>query len=414
MAKPSVVRLTPQDATKDFTISMTYSGTLPYSNRIVIYDATTLAVVYDATTTNLNYSIEQTVPANTLSNGSKYAVQGQVFDIDGNASSLSDKVYFWCLATPSFYFKDINDGEIFATASIFANLVYEQTDYEDIGEYRFYLYDEIKNLLLESEAFYDIDHLTYSYKGLEDDKFYYIRAMGSTVNGIQMDTGYIRIFINYENPEDYKLIYAECDESNSMVTYQTNFIVINPSGSKDNDYEYENGWIDLIDKTLVYDQDFVVDGDFTMTIRGKNMYRNATILKCSNENMGFTLSSFIYDDDTIRYKLSVPNGLCNYILYSDALTLSEFDIIIIHIRRINNVYQLYCFVELGENEELHNMWFGTTQPSTSQVDNYDIWIDIENNGTVRIDKNDVNIFYQTSEPSLLVENDYDIWIGGEE
>ena len=41
-------------------------------------------------------------------------------------------------------FKDINDGEIFDTASIFANLVYEQSDWEDIGEYRFYLYDEIK------------------------------------------------------------------------------------------------------------------------------------------------------------------------------------------------------------------------------------------------------------------------------
>lgn len=414
MAKPSIVRLTPHDSTKDFTISMTYSGTLPYSNRIVIYDATTLAVLYDDTTTNLNYSIEHTVPANTLTNGNKYAVQGQVFDIDGNASSLSDKVYFWCLATPSFYFDNIHDGEIFDTASIYANLIYEQSDYEDIGEYRFYLYDEIKQLLLESDAFYSVDNLTYAYKGLSDDKFYYIRAVGSTVNGIQMDTGYIKIFVNYENPEDYKLIYAECDESNSMVTYQTNFIVINPSGSKDGDYEYENGWINLIDKTLVYDQDFIVNGDFTMSIRCKDVYRNATILKCSNDKMGFTLSSYIYDDDTMRYKLSVPNGLCNYILYSEAITPSDYDIVTIHIRRINNVYQLYCFVELSDMEDLHNMWFGETQPSASKLDNYDIWIGVDNDGTVRIDKNNVNIFYQANEPSVLVENDYDIWIGGEE
>lgn len=413
MAKPNIVRLTPQDGTKDFTISMTYSGTLPYSNRIVLYDATTLAVLYDNTTTNLNYSIEQVVPANTLTNGKKYAVQGQVFDIDGNASSLSDKVYFWCLATPSFYFEDINDGEIFNTASIYANLIYEQSDWEDIGEYRFYLYDETKQLLLESDAFYSVDNLTYAYKGLSDDKFYYIRAIGSTVNGIQMDTGYIKIFVNYENPEDYKLIYAECDESNSMVTYQTNFIVINPTGSKDGDYEYENGWINLIDKTLVYDKDFVVNGDFTMTIRCREVYQNATILKCSNENMGFTLSSYIYDDDTIRFKLLVPNGLCNYVLYSQALDkLSPLDIVTIHIRRINNVYQLYCFLELGE-EELHNMWFGS-QPTLSQVDNYDIWINVDNDCVVRVDKNDVNIFYQKEEPSLLVENDCDIWIGGEE
>ena len=149
MAKPNIVRMKPVDSAKDFTVSMTYSGILPYSNRIIIYDATTLSVLYDNTTENLNYSIEQTVPANTLTNGKKYAVQGQVFDINGNASALSDKVYFWCLATPSFYFKDINDGEIFDTASIFANLVYEQPDWEDIGEYRFYLYSDIKSLLID-------------------------------------------------------------------------------------------------------------------------------------------------------------------------------------------------------------------------------------------------------------------------
>ena len=412
MAKPNLVRMSPVDSTKDFVMSMTYSGTLPYSNRIILYDATTLAVLYDNTIENLNYSIEQTVPANTLTNGKKYAVQGQVFDINGKASALSDKMYFWCLATPSFYFDGINNEQIIDTASIYANLVYEQSDWEDIGEYRFYLYDEVKQLLVESETFYGTDHLTYAYRGLSDDKFYYIRAVGTTVNGIQMDTGYIKIFINYENPEDYKLIYAECNEQNSMVTYQTNFVVINPSDTTA-EYEYENGWINLIDKTLTYDKDFIVNGDFTMSIRGKDMYRNATILKCSNDTMGFTLSSYIYDDGSMRYKLLVPNGLCNYILYSEPIMPEEQDIVTIHIRRINNIYQIECFVEWGEVEN-HNMWFGESQPPLSQLDNYDVWINIDGANTVTVDKNDVTIFYQKDEPSLLVENDYDIWIGGNE
>ena len=60
------------------------------------------------------------------------------------------------------------------------------------------------------------------------------------------------------------------------------------------------------------------------------------------------------------------------------------------------------------------MWFGSAQPSLAQLDSYDIWINTDNEGTVRIDKNDVNIFYQKEEPILLVENDYDIWIGGGE
>lgn len=412
MAKPNIVRMKPVDSARDFVVSMTYSGTLPYSNRIIIYDATTLSVLYDNTTENLNYSIEQTVPANTLTNGKKYVVQGQVFDINGNASALSDKVYFWCLATPSFYFKDINDGEIFNTASIYANLIYEQPGLEDIGEYRFYLYSDIKSLLIESETFYGTDYLTYAYRGLLDDKFYYIRAVGSTINGIELDTGYIKIFVNYENPEEYKNIYAECDKKTSLVTYQTNFVVINPENDSDN-YEFENGWINLIDKTLVYNENFLVDGDFTITIRCKDIYRNSTFLKCSNQNTGFTLSSYIYDDNSIRYKLTVPNGLCNLIKYSEALYPNPNDITTIHIRRINGIYGLYCFTEIGE-EELHNIWFGVNQPSLSQLDNYDIWVNTDNTNSVRVDKNDVNIFYQEDEPVFLVENNYDIWIGGAE
>lgn len=409
MSKLLINKITPFDGFYDYVVTMSYIGNLPYKNRIIIYNATTLSVVYDDTTTNTNYAIEHTIPANTLVNGTKYAIQGQVFDSNDNGSMLSDKIYFWCLATPYFYFKDIKDGDIFNTASIYTTLVYNQSDLEDIAEYKFYLYDDIKNLLIESEMFYTIDNMNYAYRGLDDDKFYYIRAQGNTVNGIQMDTGYIKIFVNYENPKDYKLIYAECNNQNSIVTYQTNFVVINPTDTTA-EYEYENGWINLIDKTLVYDKDFIISGDFTMSIRGKDLYRNATILKCSNEFMGFTLSSYIYDDGWMRYKLLVPNGLCNYVLYSEPIMPELNDIVAIHIRRINNVYQLYCFVEEGE-EELHNMWFGAEQPSLNQVDNYDIWINTDNDGVVRVDKNDVNIFYQKDEPILLVENDYDIWIG---
>ena len=407
MSKPVINSIKPFDATKASKVSMTYIGNLPYSNRIVLYDANTLSVVFDDTQSG--FTLEHTIPANTLTNGKKYAIQGQVFDSVGNASVLSDKAYFWCFATPSFFFSNVNNDDTITTASFYANLVYDQPDWEDIAEYRFYLYDEVKNLLAESEAYYTTDNMNYPYRGLEDDKFYYIRAIGATQNGIQMDTGYIKVFVNYENPEDYKLIYAECNEQNSVVTYQTNFVVINPSDTT-TEYEYENGWINLLDKTLVYDQDFIVDGDFTMSIRGKDLYRNATILKCSNDKMGFTLSSYIYDDENMRYKLTVPNGICNYVLYSEPIMPEMWDIVIIHIRRINNVYQLYCFIEEGE-EEKYNMWFGQTRPTASTLAMYDIWIDVDEPGVTRVDKDNVNVFYRKDEPTLLADNKYDIWIG---
>ncbi len=409
MSKPIIRQIQPFDALFDATVSMSYIGNVPYGNRIIVYDAATLSVVFDDTIQG--FSLDHIIPANTLTNGKKYAIQGQVFDANGNASTLSDKTYFWCFKTPSFYFGNVKDGKIIDKASLYASLVYEQPDWEDNAEYRFYLYDEVKNLLMESDTFYTTDHLNYAFRGLDDDKFYYIRAMGSTVNGILMDTGYIKIFVNYQNPEEYKLIQATCNERNSVVTYQTNFVVIHPSDTA-TPYEYENGFINLIDKTLVYDKDFIVQGDFTMSIRGKDMYRNATILKCSNAQAGFTLSSYIYDNGKMRYKLTVPNGICNYILYSEPILPEDWDIVTIHIRRINNVYQLECFVELGEKEK-YNMWFGSTRPTSSNLAMYDIWIDNGDSGVVRVDKDDVNIFYQQEEPSLLAENKYDIWIGDE-
>ena len=60
MSKPIVNRTKPIDATQDNVVSMSYVGNLPYSNRIIIYDATTLALIYDDTTTNTNYTIEHT------------------------------------------------------------------------------------------------------------------------------------------------------------------------------------------------------------------------------------------------------------------------------------------------------------------------------------------------------------------
>ena len=205
-------------------------------------------------------------------------------------------------------------------------------------------------------------------------------------------------------------MYAEWKNKTSVVAYQTKFVVINPSAR--GKYEFEDGGINLIDKTLVYDQDFIVNGDFTMSIRGRDLYRNQTILKCSNDKMGFTLSSYIYDDGYMRYKLSVPNGICNYILYSNPIVPEITDIVTIHIRRINNVYQLYCFVEIGEIE-YHNIWFGQQRPTSTKLAMYDIWIDLDESGVTRVDKDDVNAVYRSDGPTLLANDKYDIWIGDE-
>ena len=409
--KPVINKITPFDASLGGIISMAYNGELPYRNRVIIYDAVTFESVYDRTVTN--YSMEHAVPAGALQNGKKYAAQGQVFNSLGVASELSDKGYFWALTTPTFCFSNISNEDMLNKASFFASLSYSQAEGEKISEYRFYLYDDVKKLLLESEAFYNGKNFNYAFKGLEDDKFYYIRARGATANGISLDTGFVKVFVNYENPKDYKLIDARCNGGNSVVTYQTNFVAINPSQSSDaaGAYEFDSGHINLIGKTLVYDSEFIVSGDFTMTIKMKSYDADSALLKCSNENCGFTITTPMDDKGDVRFKLSVPNGICNYILYSNPIAYDISDIVTLHIRRINGIYQLYCFV--GEGRGLYNnMWFGVQEPAGAEMAIYDAWINVDDEECVIINKDNVNTLLMKDEPVLLADEKYDIWIGG--
>ena len=398
MAKPIINKITHVDALIDYAVTITYNGNQPYSNRLVVYDADTMKVVYDVT--EISFLLKHTIPANTLVNGKKYAVQAQFFDIDGIASSLSDKYYFWTLETPL-----LNSGDTIKAASFTVNVHYEQSNWEDIMSYKFSIYDSSKKLLSESETLYDIINISYTYRGLSNDTTYYIRCIGITDKGIDLDTGYVNVFIKYENANLYSRIYSECNEHNGNVKYYTNLILIEPD---EDNYEYENGYIDLIGKTLVYNTNFIVSGDFTMSIKCKNAYRESVLLKCSNENYGFTLSSIFSDDGQLMYKLVVPNGICNYILYSEKIQVDAEDLVTIHIRRINNVYLLKVFTEFGGGIHEYNLWLGENRPYGYV--NYDVWID-NGTGSIKVDKDNVTVFYQEEIPSEINENS--IWIGGE-
>ena len=402
MAKPIINKITSVDALQDYVVTMTYYGNQPYSNRVIIYDGETLGIVYDKTIDS--FLLKHTIPANTLDNGKKYAIQSQFFDADGNASVLSDKYYFWTLETPLFYFEGINNDDVIESASLEVNVHYSQPNWEDVKSYKFSIYDATYVLLSESDILYYSGAISYVYRGLSNDTSYYIRCTGITDRGIELDTGYIKIFVKYENANLYSRMYSECNEYNGIVKYYTNLILIE---ADNDDYEYDNGFINLIDKTLTYSDNFLVSGDFTMSIRCKDAYREATLLRCSNENYGFTLSSIFADDESLMYKLVVPNGICNYVIYSNKIQVEPEDIVTIHIRRINNIYLIVVFTEIGAGIHEYNLWLGDERPYA--VTNYDVWID-NGTGSIKINKDDVTVFYQEEIPETVEKNN--IWIGG--
>ena len=405
MAKPTIMRIQPFDANKDYEITLSWMGSRANANRIIIYDNDTNNVVFDDMVSS--FALKHMIPAHTLKNNKKYTIQAQTYDADNVPSALSNKVLFYTFATPDFYFEDLSENSLITNSSFTATIHYYSEDWEDISKYVFYLYDSSKKQLLESNEMTDDYDISYTYKGLDNNTVYYIRCMGVTVNGMELDTGYQEITIKYENPNTYARLYATPIPSQGCIQVATNLIIIQYNGTEE--FEYINGMIDLRDKTLYYDEGFLIEDDFTVIIRGINLWQNAEIFKMSNDNLGLTLSSHIYDDDKLRFKLTAPNGVSNYLLYSDEQVFENHDMVTIAIRRKNNIYQLKVFIEPGFTME-GNLWYGTERPNRHLMNNNDSWINTDGD-TYAVDKDSYATYLEESEPLYAILND--LWIGGD-
>lgn len=406
MAKPIIQRISPFDATKDYEITLSWMGNRSYANRIFVYDYETNSLVFDDTVSS--FSLTHIIPANTLQNNKKYVVQAQTYDVENVPSALSNKVLFYTFATPDFYFEDLSDNPVISNSSLTATIHYYSDDWEDISKYTFYLYDATKKQLLASNEMTDNYDISYTYKGLDNNTVYYIRCVGVTVNGMELDTGYVEITVKYEDPNVYARIYATPIPSRGCIQVSSNLIIIQYNGT--DTFEYIDGMIDLRDKTLYYDEGFLIEKDFTVIIRGINLWQTADIFKMSNGNHGLTLSSRIYQEDKLKFRLMVPNGVNHYLLYSKELVFNNSDMVTIILRRKNNVYQLEAFLELGFTTENGDMWFGSTRPAQNETNKYDNWINVDEkihkilreNMTEYLDEN------EPEEPELD-----DLWLGGD-
>lgn len=405
MAKPTIMRIQPFDANKDYEITLSWMGNRANANRIIIYDNDTNNVVFDDMVSS--FALKHTIPAHTLKNNKKYTIQAQTYDMANMPSALSNKVLFYTFATPDFYFEDLPENSIITNSSFTATIHYYSEDWEDISKYVFYLYDSSKKQLLESNEMTDDYDISYTYKGLDNNTVYYIRCIGVTVNGMELDTGYQEITIKYENPNTYARLYATPIPSQGCIQIATNLIIIQYNGTEE--FEYINGMIDLRDKTLYYDEGFLIEDDFTVIIRGVNLWQNAEIFKMSNGNLGLKLSSHIYDDNKLRFKLTVPNGVSNYLLYSDEQVFEDHDMITIAIRRKNNIYQLKVFIEPGFTME-GNLWYGTERPNRHLMNNNDSWINTDGD-TYAVDKDSYITYLEDAEPLNAIFND--LWVGGD-
>lgn len=405
MIKPVIKRVSPFDANKDYEISISWNGNRANANRIVIYDYDTNNLIFDDTVSS--YLLKHKIPAHTLTNGKKYVIQAQTYDMESVPSPLSDKILFYTFETPDFYFDNIPENHLIENSSFNANIHYYSSDWEDLAKYIFYLYDSSKKKLFESNELIDDYNISYNYRGLDNNTVYYIRCIGVTLNGMELDTGYTEITVKFENPNQYARIYATPIPSQGYIQIASNLIIIQYNGT--DTFEYIDGMIDLRDKVLYYDKGFLIKNDFTVLIRGIYLWQTAEIFKMRNDELELALSSRIYSDGQLRFRLIVPNGISNYLIYSEPQVFSNEDMVTVAIRRKNNVYQLKIFQELGFTTD-GNMWYGIERPSKRLMEDNDTWIDTDEN-TYVVNKDDCTVFLDKDEPLSVILND--LWLGGD-
>ena len=657
MAKPIIKQMTPFDASSSKLVQFVWTGAMAYNNRMIVYDASTMLSVYDHTYSSNHYRLDHEIPADTLENGKKYAVQIAVIDKDGNVSEFSDKYYFNVISTPAFYFDGLIASEsvdynqnLIQSQTYKATLIYEQAEKEPIASYQFFLYSSVKELLDSSDVMKNQLKMEYTYRSLESNFNYYLRATGFTQKGIPLDTGYVLITVSYANPSLYARMYATPNEQIGTVDYYSNIVDIE-SDRPSEEYEFDEGYVDLtqgdplktcvisesspllprmtvnyldlegtskrivtekdeseitvssyseinkitidgkyeqltepiislndyvpgsyryidtfnitVDGTLIenindslpmrslpidvhdelvitalgqryftrnvgetlitsqlvpvatgmtrnkygrdmftayydigatvkygsvnlvsnalpiatdtscmvlsqdgslaimwdptefnitdldsanawldthtvsvlyplvnpttfyldpvlmprlinvnsvrYSRNFVIPNNATISVKMKDAFKTCEVLRVQNgEQNTFVLTSMIYDDNTLRYKLQILGPTSDYIIYSDALYFHSWDIVTIHIRRVDGVYGLYVFITEQEADPKRNMWFLTSEPPEEQVERGDIWIN-QQYPTTYVDKDTVVRFYQDEHPVNAV--DQNIWIG---
>ena len=172
LTRPSLYTIAAFDASQEQTFRFNViGGDTVTGSTLTIKNNATLAVV--ATNTAETYKLENTLPANKLTNGTYYQATIKTRNAAGQESEESSPIQFWCYTTPSIVFANIPNTGVIVNSSYNFQVTYNQAQSEPLAQYTCNLYTPTGTLVGTSGVKYtnsttvplDID---YTFSGLED------------------------------------------------------------------------------------------------------------------------------------------------------------------------------------------------------------------------------------------------------
>lgn len=350
--KPILYKINAFDATKDFIFKYRWSGNQSYGSKLRVYKNSTLALVLENTDTN--FKLENKIFANKLVNGTSYVADIASVDSSGVESSFSDKISFTCYSTPVFSFSNIVNGQTVTGSNVVCDITYTQIEGELLNSFKVSLYDLSQTQLSTSGLIYETDSPTYTIGGLSDNTQYYVRAEGTTVHGMSLDTGYILISVDYITPATYATVQLENIKLQGSVQLTCNAISIIGISNPVNATYIDNTKIDLTSdgSYVLYNEGFNISGDFTIELLAQNPILYSTIFSCSDGtydiNIQYCENQFVGDDVVKSYFiLTASNAITSYRIASVPMTkLTSQDQVYLLVRRKNNLFDLIATLKV--------------------------------------------------------------------
>ena len=338
------------DATQAHTFTFNVvGGEQVTQNKLVITNQSTNEIVYQVVQTT--YKFEHILPANTLTNGVYYSAYVITYNANGAASSQSNSIQFYCYSTPSFAFSNLPINNVITNSSYNFQATYNQTEGELLNSYSFTLYDAQRIQIATSGTQYvgatttPPTIVTYQFTGFVDRTSYYIRAIGQTAQGTQVDTGLIAISVLYTVPSLFSVIELNNNCSGGYVIVRSNLIEI---GSESNptppNYVDNNTAVDVRNngQYVEWSSGFELNSDFTASLWGRDFNENSNIITMTDDlGNNIIIRYRTNENNTVYADATVTNGDVIYYVYSDAIaTPTTTDKIQIWLRRIGNQYTI--------------------------------------------------------------------------
>ena len=323
-------------------------GNQVVANTLTIKNNATLATVYSATQNT--YKFIHTLPANTLTNGTYYQATLTTKDAQGNESSPSAPIQFYCYSQPMFEINNMPSGNVITNSSFAFTVTYNQAQGEILNAYVFNLYSASGVLISTSNTMYNTDtslplNISYLFRGFEDKVSYSIEVTGVTANGTQITTGHIPFTTDYTRPDMFSFLFLTNNCKGGYITIKSNIIGINGISNPETPTYIDNKEIDLREagSYVEWVEGYTVTGNWTMRLWGRDFTPNSEIFRFSNADGDIITIEYHVDETQCWFELRAKHNdwLWGYVTESTHITLpTETEQVFCWLRRIDNLYDL--------------------------------------------------------------------------